>query len=477
MIIGTLYSNGPLCPFTHRAQIAARELAAPISIVYDPDIPERVREANKSGSWPAFAPADGGNLLQDSSVIVDYLIDSCGKAGESYRSSDEVLAVVDNLIVCISKVLLAGKPPIQHEFREKLDRALAKVEGFLAAAGGPYLGGDHFSQADGHIAPFLYRLPFLVEIRDHVPEILVDNDELNTWVDRVVNRRSFREIAPKRHLLRQFYAAKAKYGKPMKVGRLHHSGFRGMWNDLTARTSAIASGEDHANNDLLDARDLCYLLFRAVALHAKFENLVLFPALDEAKKDCKFTAEAVEQHDHEEEEMNALLERFDRALGEEPGSRHEILSDLAAACSRLREGQFAHFDYEEAHFLPVLAELEVEQHVEMLKGAYEMCVLERPHLIGVLASYMPIENTLSLLDSLLHAVEPDSEQWRTLLHAMHSSLSSDKWLRVARRFEDVLPTSLLVVPSGSRRDAIRATARALQAAAPVDRIEIPRAAV
>jgi len=123
--------------------------------------------------------------------------------------------------------------------------------------------------------------------------------------------------------------------------------------------------------------------------------------------------------------------------------------------------------------MPVLAELEVEQHLDMLRGAYEMCILERPHLIGVLASYMPIEDTLSLLDSLLHAVEPDSEQWRRLLTAMHGFLTAEQWLRVARRFEDVLPTSLLVLPSGHRRQTIGDAARALAAAAPIDHIEIP----
>jgi hypothetical protein len=109
----------------------------------------------------------------------------------------------------------------------------------------------------------------------------------------------------------------------------------------------------------------------------------------------------------------------------------------------------------------------------MLKGAYEMCILERPHLIGVLASYMPIENTLSLLDSLLHAVEPDSDEWRRLLTEMHRYLSAEQWLRVVRRFEDVVPTSLMVVPPDHRRGAIGSAARALHAAAPVDRIEIP----
>jgi hypothetical protein len=260
----------------------------------------------------------------------------------------------------------------------------------------------------------------------------------------------------------------------MKVGRLHHSGFRGMWNDLVARTSAIAEGEDRDDVRLHEARDLCYLLFRSVALHAKFENLVLFPALDASKKDPGFTVEAYEQHAHEEHEMNSLLGQFDRALGEEPGKRQATLASLASACARSREGQLAHLDYEEANFLPVLAELSVEQHLGMLEGAYEMCILERPHLIGVLTSYMPVEDILSLLDSLLQAVTPDSEQWRTLLSAMHGSLSAEQWIKVVRRFEDVLPTSLMVMPSGHRPVTIGSAARALHAAAPVDCIEIPR---
>jgi hypothetical protein len=111
----------------------------------------------------------------------------------------------------------------------------------------------------------------------------------------------------------------------------------------------------------------------------------------------------------------------------------------------------------------------------MLRGAYEMCILERPFLIGVLASCMPIENTLSLLDSLLNAVEPDSEQWRKLVTEIHRSLNAEQWHRVVRRFEDVLPTTLMVVPAGHRRRSIGAVAQALHAAAPVDRLEIPTA--
>ena len=473
MTLGTLYSNGTLCPFNHRVQIAAAELGVDIDVVYHPNIPTAVVEANSSGEWPVFAPADGGPLLEDSRAIVDFLIDHAGAAGKAYRCDPEILNDLDSLFRSMSKVILAGNPSIQKEFREKLDRALEKVEFRRASAGGPFLGGNVFSQADGHIAPFLYRLPFLVEIRNHVPAIFLENQGFNAWVDRVVNRPSFRNIAPQRHILRRFYANKATYGKPMKVGRLHHSGFRAMWDDVVGRTAALAKADDRDNASLQEARDLCYLLFRAVALHATLENSVLFPALDAAKEDPNFTLDAIRQHDHEEAEMNVLLEHFDRVLDEEPGLRTESLRDLAAACATLRDGQFAHFDYEEANFLPVLAHLELEQQLEMLREAYEMCILERPHLIGVLSSYMPIEDTLSLLDSLLHAVEPDSEPWRSLLVEIHRSLTPEQWLRVVRRFEDALPTSLMVVPCGHHRRSIGESAQALHAAAPVNRLEIP----
>ena len=324
---------------------------------------------------------------------------------------------------------------------------------------------------------WIYRLPFISEIRNHVPKAFLANAELAAWADRVVNRESFRKIAPERHVLRKFYAVKATYGRPMKVGRLHHSGFRGMWADLVAHTAALTKGDDLDNRALQEARDLCYLLFRAVSLHATVENLVVFPALDAARNDTQFTAEAVAQHDHEEGAMNSFLEHFDRALGEPVGVRADTLASLAATSVPLRESQLAHLELEESTLLPVLAELDVEQHMAMLAGAYELCILERPHLIGVLASYMPIENVLSLLDSLLNAVTPESEQWRTLLWAMHRYLDAERWLRVVRRFEDVLPLSLMVIPSSHRRGTIGDAARALNAAAPIERLSIPRGPV
>ena len=105
----------------------------------------------------------------------------------------------------------------------------------------------------------------------------------------------------------------------------------------------------------------------------------------------------------------------------------------------------------------MLAELEVEQHLEMLRGAYEMCILERPHLIGVLTSYMPIENTLSLLDSLLQAVEPGSDQWRSLLTEIHRSLDAERWLRVVPQRRNCstieIPSRRYLAPTWNLRPA------------------------
>jgi hypothetical protein len=258
----------------------------------------------------------------------------------------------------------------------------------------------------------------------------------------------------------------------MKVGRLHHSAFRAMWSDLVDRTAALARAEDRDNTPLGEARALCYILFRSIALHGKFENRVLFPALDAAKGTPDFTQAAVEQHRHEAGQMNELLARFDTLLAKPVREREAGFVQLASACSSGREAFFEHLAYEEEHFMPVLAELEVEQHLDLLKQAYEMCIVERPHLIGPLTSYMPIEDTLSLLDSLLHAVQPQSEQWHLLMRAMHHYLAPEQWLRVIRRFEDALPTSLMVLPSGAKRHSLLAAAEALDQAAPIDRIEI-----
>ena len=471
MKLGTLYSSGHLCPFSHRVLIASRELRAPLEAVYTTDVPAEIRAAVPDGGWPVFLRCDGGGLIMESGDVVEYLILHSGDVGSQFRSEMKVLGAIDDLVDSIRKVIMAGK--LQQAFRHKLDSALAKVDELLTESGGPFLGGDRFSQADCYAAPFLHRMPFMVEIRNHVPEILLHENRLTTWIDLAVNRPSFQDIAPKRHALRQFYAENAEYGKPMKIGRLHHSGFRGMWADLAARTSATGPGNDRDNRALQEARDLCLLLFRAVALHAKFENLVLFPALDAATKDSEFTADGLEQHQHEVGGMNALLDLFDQALGQNPGSRQNTLSLLATETERIMYGQFAHLEYEEATFMPVLAELDVGLHLEMLKGAYEMCILERPHLIGVLTSYMPIENTLSLLDSLLCAVTPDSEQWRLLLTEVHAYLTAEQWLWVGRRFEDALPTSLLVAPAGTRHGCFSDAVHALQAAAPVGKIMIP----
>lgn len=474
MTLGTLYSSDRLCPFTHRVLIAARELGVHIDLRYGAEIPVAVRTANESGTWPVFLSIEGGDLIDDSKTVVDHLIERGGERGEEYRCDPEMLLTLDRLAGCISKVIRAGKPAMQQELRPRLDRALAETASLLEASGGAYLGGERFGQAEGHVTPFLYRLPFILEIRGHVPSILVENEALAAWVDRSVNRYSFREIAPSRHLLREFYAEKASHGKPLKIGRLRHSGFRGMWANLVSRVDRLMNRAGAGDEELREARDLAYLLFRGMALHASFEIRIVYPALDAARGDLDFTAEGRARHEREVEETNALLELFDGALATPAAGRREKIERLAAACSSLRDAHLERLDHVEAAYLPVLGELEEEQHLSMLRQAHDMALVERPFLIGVLCAHMPTEDILSLLESHLRVIDPGSQEWRDLLRDVHAHLSSAQWFCVSRCFEDVLPNSLLAVPGELRRESLGETARRLQAAAPVERISVDR---
>ncbi len=209
MSLGTVYSNGPLCPFTHRVLIARAELDLGLDVVLG-DIPDAIRGANSSGTWPAFTPAGGGPMLEDSRDIVEHLIVAAGETGAAYRSTPELLAELDDLVTSISRVILIGAAASQAEFRASLEHALENVDGELAGCGGPFLGGERFTQADGHVTPFLYRLPFLAEIRGYTPPVLGTSQRLATWVEQAVARPSFRQVAPKLDRLRHFYAERVR---------------------------------------------------------------------------------------------------------------------------------------------------------------------------------------------------------------------------------------------------------------------------
>lgn len=209
MSLGTLYSNGPLCPFTHRVLIARAELGLELDVRLG-NIPDDVRRTNSSGTWPAFVPAAEGAMLEDSRDIVAHLVAAAGDRGAAYRSEPDLLAELDDLVTSISRVILIGAPASQAEFRASLESALATVDAELGGSGGPFLGGEGFSQADGHVTPFLYRLPFLAEIRGYTPPILGTSERLAIWVDQAVARPSFRQVAPPLNRLRHFYAERLR---------------------------------------------------------------------------------------------------------------------------------------------------------------------------------------------------------------------------------------------------------------------------
>ena len=473
MTSGGLFSKDKLCPFTHRILITCNEFNINIPVYYGDDIPSQISDANKGGTWPVFQPPGSAGLLKDSAVIVEYIIDNSDADGSQYNSDDKLIKLLDEFILCISKIIRAGHSGIQMDCRKKVDIVLLEIQKILKSSGGPFLAGEKFTQADAHITPFLYRLPFFKEFRNHIPALLLEDTAIIKWVDSCTNRESFRRIAPKRNLVRAFYAEKAQLGKPMKIGQLHHSGFRGMLQELIKRTDRFSNAKDPGDEFLKKTRDLCYILFRSIILHAKFENLLLYPAMEIANVNPELTREAEKQHHHECEKMNHLLSQFDHAISLPKDDRISELVELAEKCKTIKKAFIEHLEFEEKHFMPVLAGLELPEHIKLLKGAYNMCKEERPYLIGILAAFINGVEVISLIDSLLIAIHPNSDDWYDLISAIHKSVSTDQWNAITRRYEDSIPTSLLIAPVSQWHMDYSAWAAAIDADLPVSKLEIP----
>ena len=473
MTTGGLFSKDKLCPFTHRILITCNEFNINIPVFYGGDIPPHIHEENKEGTWPVFQPPGSAGLLKDSAVIVEYILDNSDAETSQYVSDNKLIELLDEFVLSISKIIRAGHPSIQTDFRKKFDNVLQEIQKILNDSGGPFLGGENFTQADGHVTPFLYRLPFFKEFRNHIPVLLLENKEIITWVDSCTKRESFAKIAPARNILRAFYARMAQIGKPMKIGQLHHSGFRNMLGEIQNRAENFSKPTDPGNDYLNKTRDLCYILFRAIILHAKFENLLLYPAMELAEVNPDLTLEAEKQHHHECEEMNQLLTQFDHVISLPEKNRHSELVVLAGKCNTIKKAFIEHLEFEEKHFMPILSGLDLPEHKKLINGAYNMCKAERPYLIGILAAFINSVDIISLIDSLLIATTPDSEDWYELIQAIHKSVDENQWNAITRRYEDIIPTSLLIAPVSEWHMDYSAWATALDKDLPIQKLEIP----
>jgi glutathione S-transferase len=473
MTTGGLFSKDKLCPFTHRILITCNEFNINIPVFYGDDIPSQIQDDNKGGTWPVFQPPGSTGLLKDSAVIVEYILDNSDADTSQYISDNKLIELLDEFVLNISKIIRAGHLGVQMGCRKKVDKSLQEIQKILKTSGGPFLGGEKFTQADGHITPFLYRLPFFKEFRNHIPPLLLENEDIIKWVDNCTKYQSFRKIAPARNLLRAFYAKMAQIGKPMKIGQLHHSGFRNMLSKIQKRAEVFSKPTDPGNDYLKKTRDLCYILFRAIILHAKFENLLLYPAMEIANVNPDLTLEAEKQHHHECEQMNLLLAKFDQVISLQKDDRKSELVKLAGMCVTIKKAFIEHLEFEEKHFMPILSGLELPEHKKLLDGAYEMCKVERPYLIGILTAFINSVDIISLIDSLLIAVTPDSDDWYALIQVIHKSVDENQWNAITRRYEDIIPTSLLIAPVSQWHMDYSAWAVALDKNLPIQKLEIP----
>jgi len=57
---------------------------------------------------------------------------------------------------------------------------------------------------------------------------------------------------------------------------------------------------------------------------------------------------------------------------------------------------------------------------------------------------------------------------------LHKSVNKNQWNAITRRYEDIIPTSLLIAPVSLWHRDVSAWAKALQEISPVSKLEIPK---
>jgi glutathione S-transferase len=160
-----LYWN-KICPFVHRAWIAAIEKNVDIELVHVPlgdDMPEwYTRDVNPAGTVPTLRTEDG-KLVFESLYIVRYLDENYGQKG-SLQPGDALtkynarlfLKGASDVIGVLYGVLFAQGEEIATKI-EAAKKGLDEWEKAYSATEGPYFHGPNFSWVDIAIVPFLDR--------------------------------------------------------------------------------------------------------------------------------------------------------------------------------------------------------------------------------------------------------------------------------------------------------------------------------
>lgn len=170
-----LYAN-MLCPWAHRANLAAIEKGVPFTYVKVPLKPEISRDStlvkpphfiervNPAGTVPAIEFGGvGGSVINESDVCVLFLEDAFRDLGVALKPADPVLAARANHAnktfdpTNFYKLLSNQDPSKDQELVDLIESMLTKWIGLHLADLGPYVCGAEFSHADIMAFPHIER--------------------------------------------------------------------------------------------------------------------------------------------------------------------------------------------------------------------------------------------------------------------------------------------------------------------------------
>jgi len=189
-------------PYVRKVRILLKEKGIPCEfVVVDPWAPDTVvPDMNPLGKVPILE-MDDGQILFDSSVIVEYLDQLKGDplippAGQRRWEVLRLQALSQGILDAVVTRLLETRRPAAQQSAETIKRQEEKVDHALAYAGrierGPaYLFDDRFSFADLTLAVALEYIDFRYTVdwrKQHI--------RLAVWLAGIMTRPSFAETEP-----------------------------------------------------------------------------------------------------------------------------------------------------------------------------------------------------------------------------------------------------------------------------------------
>jgi glutathione S-transferase len=204
-----LYSNR-ICPFAHRAHIAAVEKNAPFTYEKIPLLQEIkknpslskpeffLNSVNPAGTVPALL-YDGTYPINESDVCAEFLANAYS-GGTDLMPKDPVLHAKVRLamktvdVVHFYRLIKNQDPTKDAELATNLQKQLAKFEAFIDSAKGPYVLGESPSVAEVLLIPFLDRFRYSLKYYRGY-DCIEPGSKMEALMNAFEKRKSFQDSA------------------------------------------------------------------------------------------------------------------------------------------------------------------------------------------------------------------------------------------------------------------------------------------